>query len=99
MVKVELKMHKFFYKYNPQYRNIKPKPSIHRINVSPESIQRLVSLTSSSKNIPSKTDRLIKNMTGYCCLCPNIAEHIAKYKIENAILIERYCDACINKIT
>jgi hypothetical protein len=69
------------------------------MNVSAESIQRLGSLTSSSKNIPSRTDKLIKNMTGYCRLCPNIATHIAKYKIENAILIEKYCDACIIKIT
>lgn len=69
------------------------------MNVSAESIQRLESLTSSPKNIPYRTDKLIKNMTGYCCLCPNIATHIAKYKIESAILIEKYSDACIIKIT
>jgi hypothetical protein len=92
-------MHKFFCKQNPQSSNIKPKPSIQRISLSKESIRRLESLASSSENIPSRIDRLIKNMTGYCCLCPHMATHIAKYKIENVILIEKYCDVCIIKIT
>ena len=72
--------------------------TIERINLSEESAIKLETLTSSHYGYSHRADRIIKSLSGYCCLCPNVATHIVKYKLEDAILIEKYCHECVIKI-
>jgi hypothetical protein len=89
--------HKFFYRKNLPNDKIKPKPTIQRINIPPESLERSI-LISSSKILTHRREKLIDTMSGYCCICGNTATYIAKYTMSDATLIEKYCDFCILKI-
>ena len=86
--------HKFFYR-KPADKKIKPKPTIQRINMTPESSETPI-LTSSK--ISHGRKKPAASMPGYCCICGNTATHIAKYIMTDATLIERYCDVCVVKI-
>jgi hypothetical protein len=90
-------MHKFNYDINEEKLTpeAKPKPTIQPIDITSESLQRLEKIMSSPKISPDKKDKLIKAITGYCCTCGCVATKIATYKMNDATLIEKYCDACL----
>ena len=92
-------MHKFFYDNNEKKLTPepKPKPTIQRMDITSESLEKLDRIMSSPKISPDKKDKLIKAITGYCCTCGSIATKIATYKMNNATLIEKYCDTCLAK--
>jgi hypothetical protein len=90
-------MHKFIYDINEQKLNpeAKPKPTIQPMDITSESLQRLEKIMSSRRISPYKKDKLIKAITGYCCTCGCVATKMATYKMNDATLIEKYCDTCL----
>jgi hypothetical protein len=92
-------MHKFFYDNNEEKLKPepKPKPIIQPMDITSESLEKLDRIMSSAKISPDKKDKLIKAITGYCCTCGSIATKIATYKMNDATLIEKYCDTCLAK--
>jgi hypothetical protein len=92
-------MHKFFHVTHPPKRYIKPKPTIEQITIATESSRVLDGAEPLSKINPNGVRKQIKNRAAYCCISRNFATYVAKYKFENAVLIEKYCETCIIKIT
>jgi hypothetical protein len=49
---------------------------------------------------PIEKDGKKKNERQYFCVgCGSLATQTAFFKIEGAVIVERYCDACASKIT
>jgi hypothetical protein len=92
-------MHKSFYHNNEEKLTPepKPKPIIQPMDLSSESLEKLNRIMSSARISPDKKDKLIKAITGYCCSCGSTATKIATYKMNDATLIEKYCDTCLAK--
>ena len=89
------KMHKFYYAYNKDKLTPKPKPTIQRMNIPSESLQRLDRILSSPTISPYRKDKLVKEIAGYCSVCGAVATQIANYKMVDATLVEKYCDTCL----
>ncbi len=90
-------MHRSIYDINDEKLNpeAKPKPTIQPIDITSESLQRLEKIMSSPRISPFKKDKLIKAITGSCCTCGCVATKMATYKMNDATLIEKYCDTCL----
>ena len=91
-------MHKFFNVSHPTKRYIKPKPSIEKITLASESSLPLDIMQSMTNIHQSKVQKQKKKVSYCCCIFGKISTYIAKYKLENVALIEKYCDVCIVKI-
>jgi hypothetical protein len=37
-----------------------------------------------------------KNASGFCIVCASVATTEALFKIDGAVIIQRYCDACLH---
>ena len=79
-------------KLNPE---AKPKPTIQPMDITSESLQRIEKIMSSPRISPDKKDKLIKAITGSCCTCGCVPTKMATYKMNDATLIEKYCDTCL----
>jgi len=77
----------------------KGKPTIEPIVIPEDKKQKLDKVLNYKHTSHSQKERAIKQIVGgFCCLCENPPTQILKYKLEDATLIERYCDKCIEKV-
>ena len=92
-------MHNFYFHNNEEKLTpeSKPKPIIQPIDITSESLKKLDRIMSSTKISSDKKDKLIKAITGSCCTCGSLATKIATYEMNDATLIEKYCDTCLAK--
>ncbi len=74
------------------------KPTVEPI-ATEDKLQKLNEIVNSKKYTRFQKDKMIRqNGGGYCSSCGAIATKIARYKIEGASLIEKYCEECLSKI-
>ena len=75
----------------------KPKPTIEPIIIPEDKLKKLNMKLNSKYSRFSKVKMIRELAGGLCCLCAEIPTKIVKYKLEDATLIERYCDECFKK--
>jgi len=79
--------------------NDKPKPTIEPIVIPEDKLNKLKQVLNSKNTSPFMREKRIRQIAGgLCCLCDGLPTQILKYKLEDATLIEKYCDKCLPKI-
>lgn len=72
--------------------------TVNKINISEDKIKKLNSILDSKKFAPFHKEKVIKEITGRCCVCGNVAIFEVAYPLEGATRIERYCEKCVKSL-
>ena len=84
---------------NDDISKLKPRPKITPIEISYDNLEYLNKKLQDSKILPYQKQELITKITGgICSICKDTPTKIASYDMNGIILIERYCDKCIETI-
>jgi hypothetical protein len=77
-----------------------PVPTIEDIIISEEDKQRLDKVLDPKSKYSKiiKQEAIRKISGGFCFLCEKLPTRILKYQLEGAMLIERYCKECYDKL-
>ena len=91
-------MRKFFYGNNPHGNKHRPTPTLRPINISKEQLRDFRNLLSDPRTSQKIKKRfMLEKASGYCSMCGEIATQIASYNMDGATLVEKYCDACLER--
>ena len=78
---------------------LKPRPKITPIEISYDKLEYLNKKLQDFKILPYQKQELITKITGgICSICKNTPTKVASYDMNGIILIERYCDKCVETI-
>lgn len=84
---------------NDDISKLKPRPKITQLEISCDKLEYLNKKLQDSKILPYQKQELITKITGgICSICKDTPTKIASYDMSGIILIERYCDKCIETI-
>lgn len=87
----------------------KPKPTIEPINLTPEDSEKVQNLQNGyteyyqfgrvRRKYQSEQAVIhhLKKIMGGLCACAQVPTVIVKYDMDDAVLVERYCDSCFEK--
>src|SRR5215510_4023328 len=71
---------------------------IREIVIPPDKLEYLKKVEKSKVTEVMKQNIIKKVSGGLCCLCRGIPKHKVIYRIEGAVIIEKYCENCIKRV-